>query len=70
MDTKTTTCNILVSRPHLASQPCGRAVIIINAQRLLFIMLYMTLLANKENLLSIKNSLNTQQDITATSSVA
>ena len=31
---KAMTCNILVSVPFLAPQPCGQAVIIINAQKL------------------------------------
>jgi len=41
----------------------------INAQRLLFIMLYMTLIGRQRESFIYQKSLNTQQDITASSSV-
>ena len=53
--------------PFLAPQPCGRAVIIINAQKLIiYYAVYDAIGWQRE--LSVKKSLNTQQDITASSS--
>ena len=46
-----------------------RRLVLLMCRNLLSIMLYMTLLADKKNLLYIKKSLTTQQDITASSSV-
>ena len=53
--------------PFLAPQPCGWAVIIINAQKLIiYYAVYDAIGWQRE--LSVKKSLNTQQDITASSS--
>ena len=57
---KAMTCNILVSRPLFGTTAIGRAVIIINAQKLIIYYAVYDAIG--------RQNLNTQQDITASSS--